>query len=196
MIDKSFSNPSILGFCITPNGSKCTMLLLSSMVSACLIFIFCTHKEMSLIIEKSYTVFEAVHSGLVLPTVATVEVIERTPVQGETFELIPNGSKRTMLLLSEIDNTTPFTCSMVVNTANMNLGDQLFVCSKYLIYESNLQNVQLAQIILPSNMLLIACGFKMDIRNQFGTLTFDGAKKQQNVFTFDGEYLISTYDLA
>jgi hypothetical protein len=151
---------------------------------------------MSLIIEKSYTVFEAVHSGLVLPTVATVEVIERTPVQGETFELTPNGSKRTMLLLSEIDNTTPFTCSMVVNTANMNLGDQLFVCSKYLIYESNLQNVQLAQIILPSNMLLIACGYKMDIRNQFGTLGFDTAKKQQNVFTFDGQYLICTYDLA
>lgn len=151
---------------------------------------------MSLLIEKSFTVLEAVYSGVVVPTVVSVEVIERTPVDGDTFELTPNGSKRTMLLLSEIDNTNPFTCSMVVNTTNMNLGDQLFVCSKYLIYESNVQNVQLAQIILPSNMLLTACGYKMDIRNQFGTQDFDTAKKQQNVFTFDGEYLICTYDLA
>ena len=83
---------------------------------------------------------------------------------------------------------------MVVNTANMNLGDQLFVCSKYLIYESNTESSALAQILLPSNMLLIMCGYVTDLRNQFGVLEFDSAKKQQNVFTFDGQYLICTYD--
>ena len=150
---------------------------------------------MSLLIEKSYTVLEAVHSGVV-SSLVTVEVIERTPVEGETIAITPSGSKRTMLLLSEINNTTPFTCSMVVNTANMNLGDQLFVCSKYLIYESNTESSALAQILLPSNMLLIMCGYVTDLRNQFGVLEFDSAKKQQNVFTFDGQYLICTYDLA
>lgn len=150
---------------------------------------------MSLLLEKSFTVLEAVHSGVVLSSLFTVEVIERTPVEGETIEITPNGSKRTMLLLSEINNTTPFTCSMVVNTTNMNLGDQLFVCSKYLIYENNTQITPLAQIILPSNMLLTMCGHKTDLRNQFSDLGFDSAKKQQNVFTFDGEYLICTYDL-
>jgi hypothetical protein len=149
---------------------------------------------MSLLIEKSFTVLEAVYSGIVVSALVSVEVIERTPVEGETIEITPNGSKRTMLLLSEINNTTPFTCSMVVNTANMNLGDQLFVCSKYLIYESNTPTSALAQIVLPSNMLLIMCGFKTDLRNQFDDLAFDSAKKQQNVFTFDGEYLICTYD--
>ena len=61
---------------------------------------------MSLLIEKSFTVLEAVYSAVMVPTVVSVEVIERTPVDGDTFEITPNGSKRTMLLLSEIQAKT------------------------------------------------------------------------------------------
>ena len=88
----------------------------------------------------------------------SVEVIQRTPVEGDTIAITPLGSRRTMLLLSEIDNSVPFTCSLTVDTNNMKLGDELFVSSRYLIYTGNTPISKFAAIVLPSNMIILRCG--------------------------------------
>ena len=89
----------------------------------------------------------------------SVEVIQRTPVEGGTIAITPLGSRRTMLLLSEIDNSVPFTCSLTVDTSNMKLGDELFVSSRYLIYTGNTPISKFAAIVLPSNMIILRCGW-------------------------------------
>lgn len=154
---------------------------------------------MSLLIEKSFTVLDAVQSGFVVPggpaPQVSVEVIQRTPVEGGTIAITPIGSRRTMLLLSEIDNSVPFTCSLTVDTSNMNLGDELFVSSRYLIYTGNTPISKFAAIVLPSNMIILRCGiFSYAIQNQVDPEQLNSARKQQTLFTFDGDYLISTYD--
>ena len=116
---------------------------------------------MSLLIEKSFTVLDAVQSGFVVPggpaPQVSVEVIQRTPVEGGTIAITPLGSRRTMLLLSEIDNSVLFTCSLTVDTSNMKLGDELFVSSRYLIYTGNTPISKFAAIVLPSNMIILRC---------------------------------------
>jgi hypothetical protein len=154
---------------------------------------------MSLLIEKSFTVLDAVQSGFVVPggpaPQVSVEVIQRTPVEGGTIAITPLGSRRTMLLLSEIDNSVPFTCALTVDTSNMKLGDELFVSSRYLIYTGLTPISKVATIALPSNMILLRCGiFDYAILNQIEAEEFNSARKQQTLFTFDGDYLISTYD--
>lgn len=148
---------------------------------------------MSMLIEKSVTVLEAGYSKVVVvsgPQVR-VEVIQRTPVEGATIAITPLGSPRTMLLFSEIDNSVPFTCSLTVDTSNMNLGDELFVCTEY----GNTLPSKKAQILLSSNMIQLRCGIlDSAIVNQDPAVHNSTAKKQQTLFTFDGDYLICTYD--
>ena len=77
----------------------------------------------------------------------------------------------------------------------MKLGDELFVSSRYLIYTGNTPISKVATIILPSNMILLRCGiFDYAILNQIEAEELNSARKQQTLFTFDGDYLISTYD--
>ena len=153
---------------------------------------------MSLLVEKSVTVLEAVYANisLPLPTLPTrVEVIYRTPVAGETIQVTPNGLKRTMLLLSEIDNTTPFTCSLAVNTSRMDIGDQLFVCTKYKFYGDTIPQGARAKILLSDNMVYLMCGLLSNsVSNAVNNNPNNFGQKQQDEFIFDGEYLICTYD--
>jgi hypothetical protein len=153
---------------------------------------------MSLLVEKSVTVLEAVYANisLPLPTLPTrVEVIYRTPVAGETIQVTPNGSKRTMLLLSEIDNTTPFTCSLAVNTSNMSVGAQLFVCTKYKFYGDTIPQGARAKILLSDNMVYLMCGLLSNsVSNAVNNNPNNFGQKQQDEFIFDGEYLVCTYD--
>lgn len=152
---------------------------------------------MSLLLEKSFTVVEAVYANIakgVLPPPTRVEVIYRTPVEGDTIQIKPNGSKRTMLLLSTIDNTTQFTCSLNVDTSRMKVGDQLFVCCKYLLDGDTNPVGERAIIILPNNMVLLQCGYTGHLVNGDYNSPQNNSTKQQNEFIFDGEYLICTYD--
>jgi hypothetical protein len=153
---------------------------------------------MSMLIEKSVTVLEAVYANTTIPLPALptrVEVIYRTPVEGETIQVTPNGSKRTMLLLSEIDNTTPFTCSLAVDTSRMNVGDQLFVCTQYLLDRDTIPQGARAKILLFDNMIFLMCGLSINsVTNAVNNNPNNFSKKQQNEFIFDGEYLICSYD--
>ena len=153
---------------------------------------------MSLLVEKSVTVLEAVYATTSIPLPAfptRVQVIYRTPVEGQPIQVTPNGSKRTMLMLSEINNTTPFTCSLAVDTSNMNVGDQLFVCTQYLFDRDTSPQGARAKILLPDNMILLMCGLLSDsVTNAVNNNPNNFSKKQQNEFIFDGEYLICSYD--
>lgn len=150
---------------------------------------------MSLLIEKSVTVLDAVYSGgLVRLPQETTEVIRRTPIEGEPMEVTPSGYPCTMLLCTEIDNSVPFTCYLNVNTSKMNIGDQLFVCTQYSQFQGEIGGSKLATVILSTNMICLYCSrLFTEIRNQYSS-DAGAARKQQTVFTFDGEYLICTYD--
>lgn len=149
---------------------------------------------MSMLRETSVTVLEAVNGGEGVRLQNTTEVIRRTPVEGETMEVTPRGYPCTMLLCSEIDNTVPFTCSLNVNTRNMKIGDQLFVCTQYSQYQGEIGGSKLARVILSTNMICLYCRrLFTEILNQYSS-NAGAARKQQTVFTFDGEYLICTYD--
>ena len=104
---------------------------------------------------------------------------------------------RPCMLLSEINNTTPFTCSLAVDTSRMNVGDQLFVSIKYKFnVDTNPQGAR-AKILLSDNMVYLKCGeLSNSVSNAKNDFVNIYTQQTQDEFIFDGEYLICTYDIS